>query len=190
MAPMLRAIPAQLTLEHPETPQQVTALRRLLAALCDLAALLLTSLFLIALAGVVLEATRGQLFESDSIRAQMLRATALAVPAFALLLVLPLAWRGRTLGEWAVLLRPVSAKGRAPVPALIIGRFLAGPAPLILLACAGILGSNAAWYVGAVVAIAQIAAVITAPTGEQGAKTRSGLVISDSRREREKPSKP
>jgi glycopeptide antibiotics resistance protein len=187
MAPMLRAVPAQLILERPQDPQPVTPLRRLLAALCDLASILLAGLVLIALAGVVLEATRGQLFDSDSIRAQMLRVTALATPAVALLLVLPLAWGGRTLGEWAVLIRPVSPSGRAPVPALTIGRFLAGPAPLILLTCAGILGSTAAWYVGAGVAIVQIALVIAAPRGEIGARTRSGLVIVDSRQILQKP---
>jgi uncharacterized RDD family membrane protein YckC len=181
MAPMLRAIPAQLSLRHPEDPQPVTALRRLFAALCDAAALLFSSVILIALAGVVLEATRGQLFESDSIRAEMLRASALALPGIALLLIVPLAWQGRTLGEWVVLLRPLEANGQPPPPAATIGRFLAGPGLLLILACAGILGSTAAWYIAAAVVAGHLVAIATARSTAEGAHYRSGLIIGDAR---------
>lgn len=181
MAPMLRAVPAQFSLRHPEEPQPVTALRRVLAALCDIALLLLASVILIALAGVVLEATRGQLFESNSIRAQMLRASALALPGLALLLIVPLAWQGRTIGEWVVLLRPVDPKGRPPQPAMVIGRFLAGPGLLLVLACAGILGSTAAWYIAAIAIAVHLVAIVSAASGPDGASTRTGLKISDAR---------
>lgn len=190
MAPMLRAVPAQLSLRRPEDPQPVTAMRRALAAICDTALLLLASVILIALAGVVLEATRGQLFESSSIRAQMLRASALALPGVALLLIVPLAWQGRTLGEWVVLLRPLDRSGRSPQPAATIGRFLAGPGLLLILACAAILGSTAALYIGLIAIVGHLLAIATAESAPAGANTRSGLVIADSRRDPEISRKP
>ncbi len=187
IAPALRLIPAQLTTADPSSPQPVTPLRRLLASVCDAAAVLLLGVVLMALAGLVLEATRGQLFESASIRARALRSIALiGVPGLVVMLAAPLAFGGRTPGQWAVLIRPVAPGGRQPRQGEVIGRFLIGPAALIALVGLAVLGLEEAWLAAVAVGAVQILAILATPLDEDGAALlRTGFVrLEDSRRER------
>lgn len=181
-APLLRLVPAQPALRDPGQPQPVTWRRRLLAALCNSAGALALGLVLIALSGLVLEVTRGQLFESDSVRAEALRAITLVIaPGLLVFLVVPLAWGGRTPGEWAVLIEPQAGDARAPDPQLIVTRFLSGPAPLIALASLGVAGSGLAWLAFLGVAIAQAALVLRARSVGPDVELRLGLRLTDSR---------
>ena len=171
-------------MRDPGKPQPVRWQRRLLAALCNSAAALALGLALIALCGLVLEVTRGQLFESDSGRAEALRAVALVmVPGTLVFLVVPLLWRGRTPGEWAVLIEPttIGAGTATPDSASIVMRFIAGQAPLILLAAAGMAGSGAAWLAFLALLALHFVLVLRARSFGAGTELRLGIRLVDSR---------
>jgi len=178
---LLRLVPAQLATRDPGDPQPVTPMRRFLAAGCNGAVILILGLFLLAMAGLILEVTRGQLFASASARAQILRAVTLVwIPGLVVMLGVPLAWQGRTPGEWAVLLRRTDANGEPVEDPAIVGRFLAGPAPLLLLAGLGILGAGWAW-----VGLLLVGAFNAAAVARRGAAPQIALAddtrIRDSR---------
>lgn len=183
-APLLRLVPAQRGLVPAASPQPVTWQRRLLAAACNAAAITLLGLLLLALAAALLELTRGQLFDSDSLSAHALRALALVlIPGTALLLVVPLAWKGRTPGEWAVLIEPATiGAGATPPPWFaIVARFLAGPAPMLIAAAAALAGITLAWLALAVAALVHTALLVRARRWRDGVELRSGMRLIDSR---------
>lgn len=185
VAPLLRLVPGQRGLGEPGAARPVTATRRLIAAACDAAAVLVAGILLLGMAAVVLELTRGQLFESDSLNARALRAVTLVwAPGMVLLLVVPLARQGRTPGDWAVLIRPVNTAGSPPAPDAVVRRFLAGPAPLLVLGGLGVLGVGIAWIAAAAAAAIELIAVMVTPRGRDGsALTLVGPRLGDARRD-------
>ncbi len=184
LAPLLRLVPGQAAASDPTERQPVSPGRRYLAALSNVALVAAVGFTLLATAGLLLDATRGQLFLSDSLRSEALRAFALVlVPGTVVFLAIPLAWQGRTPGEWAVLLRPANTgPGSAPPqPAIVVARFAAVQAPLLILAAAGAAGFEPAWIAFALHALAQAWLVFTAKEWRGGAELRLGIQITDSR---------
>jgi hypothetical protein len=175
-APLLRLVPGQSTPTTQAELRRVTPRRRYLATLCNVA--------LVAAVGFVLDATRGQLFVSESIRSQALRAFALVlVPGTATFLAIPLIWQGRTPGEWAVLLRPTNtgAGSAAPEPMTVVARFALVQAPMLLAAAAGVAGYEPAWLALAVLGLVQTGLVWTAKDWNGSAELRLGIVVKDAR---------
>lgn len=185
LAPLLRLVPAQYVADDPGGPRPVTPARRMLAVACDAAVLLALGIVLLAVAGLFLEATRGELFASESIRARALRAVTLVwLPGVLLLAVGPLFWQGRTPGDWAVLLRPQTSRGEPPPRELVLARFVCGPAGLLALAGLGVLGLEIAWLGLGLAVVLQALALYTTPLGEDGAAlTRTGIRLGDARRD-------
>jgi hypothetical protein len=183
-APALRLIPGQSTPTTRAELRHVSPRRRFLAAVCNAALIVAVGFALLAAFGLLLDASRGQLFVSESIRSQALRAFALVlVPGTLAFLAIPLVWQGRTPGEWAVLLRPsdeVSAEA-GPSQALIVTRFALVQAPLLLSAAAGVAGFEAAWLAFALLSALHAGLLLTAPRTEGAAKLRLGIVIKDTR---------
>ena len=183
-APLLALIPGQRTPTTQAELRRVTPGRRFLAALCNVALIAAVGFFLLAAFGLLLDATRGQLFVSESIRSQALRAFALVlVPGTATFLAIPLLWQGRTPGEWAVLLRPTNTGpgSTAPDPMVVVARFALVQGPMLLAAAAGVAGYEPAWIALTVLAVVQIGLVWNAKDWNGGAELRLGVVISDSR---------
>ena len=184
IAPLLRLIPAQEVLAKPAEPQPVTPNRRLLAVALNGAAMLALGFVLLAVCGLLLDATRGQLFESDAFRARALRATTLViVPGILLLLATPLVWRGQTPGEWAVLLEPAAiGAGRTPPGSVaIVLRFLSGPGPLLLAAALALLGFEPAWFALALLALLNVLFILRARRWRDGVELRIRMRLVDSR---------
>jgi len=132
----------------------------------------------------LLDATRGQLFVSESFRSQALRAFALVlVPGVATFLLIPLAWQGRTPGEWAVLLRPANTGPGSvpPAPLLVVARFAFVQAPMLLMAAAGVAGFEPAWAALALLALLHAYLVARARSWRGGAELRLGMQITDAR---------
>ena len=183
-APLLRLVPGQSTPSTQAELRRVTPRRRYLAALCNVALVATVGFALLAAFGLLLDATRGQLFVSESIRSQALRAFALVlVPGTAIFLAIPLLWQGQTPGEWAVLLRPSSSDPESPEPEpiAIVTRFALVQAPLLLALAAGVAGYERAWLGAAALAAIQAILVGTARERNGGAELRLGIVMRDSR---------
>ena len=185
---LLRAAPQARTRPGDAAAQselrRVTPGRRLLAALCNVAMIVAAGFALLAMFGLLLDATRGQLFVSESIRSQALRAFALVlVPGTVTFLVIPLMWQGRTPGEWAVLLRPANTgPGSAPpIPVLVVARFALVQAPMLLAAAAGVAGFEFAWIVLAALAVVQAGLVWNAKDWNGSAELRLGIILKDDR---------
>ena len=183
-APLLGLVPGQKTPTTQAELRKVTPGRRFLAALCNVALIAAVGFFLLAAFGLLLDATRGQLFVSESIRSQALRAFALVlVPGTATFLAIPLLWQGRTPGEWAVLLRAASTgpASAAPDPLMVVVRFALVHAPMLLAAAAGVAGFEPAWAAFALLAALQTTLVLTARESNGGAELRLGIVVRDAR---------
>lgn len=183
-APLLRLVPGQATPESEGELRRVRPGRRFLAALCNVALIAAAGFALLAAFGLLLDASRGQLFVSESIRSQALRAFALVlVPGVTTFLLLPLVWHGRTPGEWAVMLRPVSTSpGSSPPQAMVIvARFAFVQAPMLLAAAAGVAGYEPAWVALAALALVNAGLVWTAKERNGAAELRLGIAITDSR---------
>ena len=183
-APLLSLIPGQASASDPAVPQPVSPWRRMLAALSNVALMVAAGFALLAAFGVLLDASRGDLFLSDSLRSQALRAFALVlVPGTVVFLVIPLAWQGRTPGEWAVLLRPAKTGPGAvePAPLIVVVRFVLIQAPMLLAAAAGVAGFEPAWIALALLTSLQLLLLATAKEWRGGAALRLGIQITDSR---------
>ena len=183
-APLLRLVPGQATPSAQSELGRVTPRRRFLAALCNVAMIVAAGFALLAMFGLLLDATRGQLFVSESIRSQALRAFALVlVPGTVTFLVIPLMWQGKTPGEWAVLLRPANTGpgSAAPDPTLVVARFALVQAPMLLVAAAGVAGFEFAWIVLAAMAIVQAGLVWNARDWNGSAELRLGIILQDDR---------
>ncbi len=183
-APLLKLVPGQSTPTAAAELRRVTPGRRYLATLCNVALIAVVGFALLAAFGLLLDATRGQLFVSESIRSQALRAFALVlVPGVTAYLIIPLAWQGRTPGEWAVLLRPTNTGPGAtqPLPMLVVARFTVVQAPMLLAAATGVAGYEPAWIALAALALVQAALVWNAKDWNGSAELRLGIVVSDSR---------
>lgn len=183
-APLLRLVPGQSIPATQTEQRRVTPGRRYLAALCNVSLVAFVGFALLALFGLLLDADRGQLFISDSLRSQVLRAVALViVPGVTTFLLIPLAWEGRTPGEWAVLLRPANTGpgSASPSQLLVVFRFAVVQAPSLLTAAAGVAGFEPAWIVLAVLVAAQAYWVATAKEWRSGVGLRLGVQITDSR---------
>jgi len=184
VAPLLRLIPGQSPPTDTAEQRRVTPGRRYLAALCNVALITFAGFALLALSGLLLDASRGQLFVSDSLRSEALRAFALVlIPGVVAFLVVPLAWQGRTPGEWAVLLRPgnTGPGSSEPHTLTILLRFVTAQAPMLLAAAAGVAGFEPAWIVLLVLAALNAYLVWTAMPWRDGALLRLGMQITDSR---------
>lgn len=183
-APLLQLIPAQARAAIPDIARPISPPRRLLAGLCNLALILALGFALLIASGLLLDVTRGQLFASQSFEAEALRIVALILtPGIGVMLLVPLAWEGRTPGEWAVLIEPDAAEGEllAPSRTAIAARFLTGPAPLIALASLGLAGTEAAWLLAAVWGGVLVVAVMRRKSSPEGVPLRAGMVLRDSR---------
>lgn len=184
LAPALRLVPGQATPTSRAELRRVSPRRRFLAAMCNVALITAAGFALLAAFGLLLDATRGQLFLSDSIRSQALRAFALVlVPGTTVFLLIPLIWEGRTPGEWAVLLRPANrgSDTSAPAPMTLVARFALVQGPLLLTAAAGVAGLELAWFVFALLALLHTALVLTARASNGGAELRLGIEVKDAR---------
>jgi glycopeptide antibiotics resistance protein len=184
LAPVLRLVPWQSRPRAESELRKVTPGRRYLAALSNVALIAFAGFALLALSGLILDATRGQLFISDSVRSQALRAIALVlVPGVTAFLLIPLAWAGRTPGEWAVLLRPAGsgAGAGAPAPLAIATRFALVQGPMLAAAAAGVAGFEPAWIALAILAAVQALLVATAKERRGGAELRLGIAVVDTR---------
>ena len=183
-APLLQLIPGQSTPTSELDLRRVTPGRRLMATLCNVALIAAVGFALLAAFGLLLDASRGQLFVSETIRSQALRAFALVlVPGTAAYLLIPLAARGVTPGEWAVLLQPTNTGpgASAPDPLVVVLRFALVQAPMLLAAAAGVAGFEPAWALLALLALVQTALVWTARDRNGGAELRLGIVVKDAR---------
>lgn len=183
-APLLVLVPGQESPATANEPRAVRWQRRLLAAVCNAAAIAFTGLVLLALSGLVLEVTRGQLLESDSARAHLLRAFALVVvPGLLVLLAVPLASRGRTPGEWAVLVEPATlGAGAAAVSRdLIVLRFVTGHLPLLILAAVAVAGAAVAWIALVLALAIHLVLLLQAKRFGPGVELRVGARLIDSR---------
>jgi hypothetical protein len=183
-APLLGLVPGQSTPDSPTQLRQVTPRRRYLAALCNVAMIVAAGFALLAMLGLLLDATRGQLFVSESTRSQALRAFALIlVPGTVTFLVIPLMWQGKTPGEWAVLLRPANTGpgSTAPQSVLVVARFALVQAPMLLAAAAGVAGFEFAWIVLAALAFVQAGLVWKAKDWNGSAELRLGIILKDDR---------
>jgi len=184
LAPLLRFVPAQAPASDPAIAQPVSPWRRILAAFSNVALIVAAGFALLAAFGVLLDASRGDLFLSESMRSQALRAFALVlVPGTVVFLAIPLAWQGRTPGEWAVLLRPAKTGPGAvsPPPYLVVARFALIQAPMLVAAAAGVAGFETAWIALALLVSIQALLVATAREWRGGAELRIGMQITDSR---------
>jgi len=184
LAPLLRLIPGQAAVTDPSERQRVSPGRRYLAALSNVALVVAIGFALLAVAGLVLDASRGQLFLSESLRSQALRAFALVlIPGSVVFLAIPLAWQGRTPGEWAVLLRPANTGpgSAAPQPVIVVARFAAVQAPLLILAATAVAGIRSAWIALVLLAGLHAWLVYRAKEWRGGAELRLGIQITDSR---------
>jgi glycopeptide antibiotics resistance protein len=184
LAPVLRLVPGQSTPATQAELRRVSPRRRYLAAMCNVALITAAGFALLAAFGLLLDATRGQLFLSDSIRSQALRAFALVlVPGTATFLAIPLLWRGRTPGEWAVLLRPAGTGpgSTAPDPMMMVARFALVQGPMLLAAAAGVAGYEPAWIMLTALALVQAGLVWTAKDWNGSAELRLGIVVEDAR---------
>jgi glycopeptide antibiotics resistance protein len=181
-APLLALVPWQATPSGQAELRRVTPGRRYLASLVNVSLIAFCGFALLALSGFTLDASRGQLFLSDGLRSQTLRAVALVlIPGVAAYLLIPLAWGGRSPGEWAVLLRPVAPGGGEPEGAAIFTRFAVVQAPMLLLAAAGAAGFEPAWAVLLGLAAGHATLVATAKERDGAAELRVGARIEDSR---------
>lgn len=183
-APLLQLVPGQTTPASESELRRVTSGRRFLAALCNVALIAAAGFALLAAFGLLLDASRGQLFVSESIRSQALRAFALVlVPGTAAFLAIPLLWAGRTPGEWAVLIRPTgtSSESAPPEPIVVVMRFALVQAPILLTAAAGVAGYKPAWVALAVLGLVHAALVASAREREGGAELRLGIRLEDAR---------
>jgi glycopeptide antibiotics resistance protein len=183
-APLLRLVPGQSRPSSDTELRRVTPSRRLLATLCNVALIAAAGFALLAGFGLLLDASRGQLFVSESIRSQALRAFALVlVPGTAAYLLVPLAARGVSPGEWAVLLRPSNTGPGAasPEPLMVVMRFALVQAPMLVTAAAGVAGFEPAWVLFGLLALVQVGLVWTAREWNGGAELRLGIVVKDAR---------
>lgn len=188
-APIMRLVPGQATPASPSELWRVTPRRRFLAALCNVALVAAAGFALLAAFGLLLDTTRGQLFVSESIRSQALRAFALVlVPGTVTFLVIPLLWQGRTPGEWAVLLRPVDRGAQSPAaapgppePGWIVVRFALVQAPLLLCAAAGVAGFEPAWTAFVLLGLTQAMLVATGRRRNGSVALRLGMELEDAR---------
>ena len=107
-----RLVPGQSTPTTQAELRRVTPRRRYLAAMCNVALIAAVGFALLAAFGLLLDATRGQLFVSESIAHRHCAPSPVLVPGTATFLVIPLMWRGRTPGSGRC-----SSTPRTPVPA-------------------------------------------------------------------------
>jgi glycopeptide antibiotics resistance protein len=183
-APLLGLVPGQSTPKAQSELRRVTPRRRLLAALSNVALIVAAGFALLAMSGLLLDATRGQLFVSESVRSQALRAfTLVLVPGTVTFLVAPLLWQGRNPGEWAVLLRPAkTGPGSVPPdPTLVVLRFAVVQAPMLLAAAAGLAGFGFGWILLAALALLHAWLVWSAKDWNGSAELRLGIILQDDR---------
>lgn len=128
-APLLRLLPGQRSTADAGTPRPVTARRRLLGMSCDVLALVWLGLIIGRGTQLALGATGAQVPPGLG---ELVESAALwLLPALVLLLV-PLAGGGTTLGQRTVLLRTV-AGDRSPGARAVLVRWLSGLGGLALL---------------------------------------------------------
>ncbi|GLZ41445.1 VanZ family protein [Actinokineospora sp. NBRC 105648] len=120
LAPVLRLVPGQRITKAPGEPRKVTTARRLLGMLVDVASVVLLGVLLQVAANAV--AIYGLHTNADGLNWLL----AYAIPVGALLLVLPLAGNGATLGQRIVLLNPVNRNGDKPAVPQMLLRFAVG----------------------------------------------------------------
>ena len=183
-APLLRLVPGQAAPADPSELREVTPGRRYLAATCNVALIAAVGFALLAAFGLLLDASRGQLFLSDSLPSEALRAFALIlVPGVTTFLLIPLAWEGRTPGEWAVLLRPagIGPGSAPPQPVMVVTRFATVQAPLLMLAALGVAGLGLAWIPFTLLLAVQAWLVWSAKKERDGANLRLGIKVTDAR---------
>ncbi|QWF76667.1 VanZ family protein [Amycolatopsis sp. CA-230715] len=134
MAPALRLVPWQRVRLAPTEPRPVTTRRRLLGAFLD--ALFVTLLSGVLLAGrAVVALLRHHRADPDPDLDWLL---SYAIPVAALLLFVPLAGRGATMGQRIVLLAPVGPDGEPPSSWRLLLRFAGGTGGYFTLVSCGL----------------------------------------------------
>lgn len=134
VAPILRLVPGQRVLLAPTEPRPVTMRRRLLGAFLDvLFVTLLAAVLLAVRVVVVLLGHTG--FGADPDLDWLL---GYAIPVAALLLFVPLAGRGATMGQRIVMLAPIGPDGRPPSSWRLLLRFAFGAGGYFTLVLCGL----------------------------------------------------
>ncbi|MBC6450280.1 VanZ family protein [Actinokineospora xionganensis] len=125
LAPVLRVVPGRRVRQAPDVPRPVTTRRRLFGMLLDLLAV-------VTLGGLLQVATvvSLELLERPTPPSWVLGT---AVPVAIVLLLVPLLGDGATLGQRAVLLRPVGPDGGKPSVGRMLVRFLVGSGGYFIL---------------------------------------------------------
>jgi glycopeptide antibiotics resistance protein len=132
LAPVLGAVPGQRTSAAPGVPRPVTTRRRLFGMLLDILAV-------ITLGGLLqVPATVFAIYALDQSGLDVPPwVLGTAVPVGIVLLLVPLLGDGATLGQRAVLLRPIGPDGAKPSVIRVLVRFLVGSGGYFLLAAVG-----------------------------------------------------
>ncbi|SDI48467.1 RDD family protein [Actinokineospora alba] len=126
LAPVLRAVPRRRVRQAPDVPRPVTTRRRLFGMLLDLVAVVILGGLLQVVAILVSQ----ELLDRQAPPAWVLGT---AVPVAVVLLLVPLLGDGATLGQRAVLLRPLGPDGAKPSVGRILVRFLVGSGGYFIL---------------------------------------------------------
>lgn len=170
-APLLRRLPGQGVAADPAGPQPVTGLRRALGMVADVLLVEVGGVLLWLPLGLLLLST-DTMSSTEVADAEGVRAGLTLLVAAALLVMVPLAGRGATLGQRIVLIRPQAESGAPPSVGQRLLRAVVGTGGYVLLSTLGTLtGSGllggAAWVLG-------LASLVVATLGDH--RGLSGMV--------------
>ncbi|WP_214367252.1 VanZ family protein [Pseudonocardia sp. H11422] len=155
-APLLRLVPGQRVTAPPSAPRPVTTRRRLLGMLCDVLAVQLTGAAIVTLVGGVLLLS-GVPFGGPGGLDWLGTAGDIVgwwLPTLLFLFVAPLFGDGATIGQKAVLLRPVGPDGHAPSRRRRLLRAAVGSGGFLVLQGIGGLGGMLAFLLGVATLVA------------------------------------
>ncbi|WP_338604020.1 VanZ family protein [Saccharopolyspora sp. SCSIO 74807] len=188
-APALRAVPGQRLTTPPGQPRPITWSRRLLASVCDLAIIKLSSTLCATAGIVVLMAVNGQLFGGNMPPTREIPGAGLVevlgswLPWLLLVIVLPLAGGASSVGQRIVQLRAVTADGAKPRPSVSLVRSLAGVGGYLLLIGMG--GESPFGFLGQLFGLVSLICLFST-AGQRGLSYKiTGLSLVDAREQPE-----
>lgn len=193
-APALRAVPGQRLTTPPGQPRPITWSRRLLASVCDLAIIKLSSTLCATAGIVVLMAVNGQLFGGNMPPTREIPGAGLVevlgswLPWLLLVIVLPLAGGASSVGQRIVQLRAVTADGAKPRPSVSLVRSLAGVGGYLLLIGMG--GESPFGFLGQLFGLVSLICLFST-AGQRGLSYKiTGLSLVDAREQQPEAAAP